>query len=154
MEKQEAIETIKDIIASLIAEMGIVVRVEVESSDTDLMFNLFTDETQSLIGRQGANLHALQLLVQQMAVKKLGYGNVPHFSIDVDDYRRKRVWFLQETTRQAIEKVKRGGQSVTLEPMPNYERRLVHAYIQEHFSDVASESSGDGSSRRVTIRVK
>ncbi len=69
MEKQEAIDTIKDIITSLTAQMEIEVRVEVEDSEVSgLMFNLHTTDTQSLIGRQGSNLHALQLLVQH-AVK-------------------------------------------------------------------------------------
>ncbi|MCC7356437.1 MAG: KH domain-containing protein [Candidatus Doudnabacteria bacterium] len=153
MDKHEAIETIKDIITSLVKQMEIEVRVEVEESEVSgLVFNLHTTDTQSLIGRQGSNLHALQLLVQQMAVKKLSYGNVPHFSIDVDDYRQKRIWFIKEMAKHAAEKVKNTGQAVTLEPMPNYERRLVHAYIQENFPEMISESTGDGSSRRTTIR--
>ncbi len=154
MEKNESIIAIQEILESIVMQMGVTVRVEVEEGEAGLVvFNVHTDETQTVIGRQGSVLHALQAVVQQIAVKRLGYGNIPHFSIDVDDYRRKRTWFLQEMTRQAIEKAKRTGQSVTLDPMPNYERRLVHTYIQEHFADVISESGGEGTSRRVTIRV-
>lgn len=149
---EQAIETIRQILTSILHQMEVQASIEVEENEASgLVFNVQSSETQSLIGRQGSHLHALQVLVQQMAVKKLGYGLVPRFSIDVDDYRRKREWFLKETARLAIEKAKREGSSVTLEPMPNYERRLIHSYIQEHFTGVSTSSTGEGNSRRVII---
>ncbi len=149
---EQAIDTIRQILASILNQMEVEASIEVEDNEVSgLVFNVQSPETQSLIGRQGSHLHALQVLVQQMAVKKLGYGLVPRFTIDVDDYRRKREWFLKETARLAIEKAKREGMSVTLEPMPNYERRLIHSYIQEHFTGVSTASTGEGSSRRVII---
>ncbi len=149
---EQAINTIQQIIASIIQQMGTVADIDVEGDETSgLVFNISTPDTQSLIGRQGSNLHALQVIVQQIAVKKLGYGSVPRFTIDIDDYRRKREWFLKETARLAIEKAKKIGQPVTLEPMPNYERRLIHSYIQEHFTGVTTTSTGEGASRRIVI---
>jgi spoIIIJ-associated protein len=155
MANQDAIETIKTLLTGILIQMGIAADIEVEDSATSgLVFNIHTQETQLLIGRQGSHLHALQVVLQQMAIKNLGYGNVPWFVIDVDDYRRKREWYLKEMARTAIEKAKRIGKPVTLEPMPNYERRLIHSYIQEHFADVTTESIGEGSSRRINIIAK
>lgn len=154
MSEQQSIETIRQIIAGILGQMGIEAEIEVEDAVTGLVFNLHSPETQSLIGRQGSHLHALQILTQQIAIKQLGFGSVPRYTIDVDDYRKKREWYLKETARQAIEKAKRLGKPVALDPMPNYERRLIHAYIQEHFADVQTDSTGDGTARRIVIRAQ
>ncbi|MCL5996264.1 MAG: hypothetical protein M1546_09435 [Chloroflexi bacterium] len=45
------------------------------------------------------------------------------------------------------------GRSITLEPMPPSERRLVHLALRDH-PRVMTESHGEGPGRRVTIRLK
>jgi len=153
MSENQSVEIIKNIITGILDHLEITAEIEIEDGATGLVFNLRSHETQSLIGRQGSHLHALQILTQQIAVKQLGFGQVPRYTIDVDDYRKKREWYLKETARQAIEKAKRLGKPVSLDPMPNYERRLIHSYIQEHFADVQTESTGEGTSRRIIINT-
>ena len=57
-----------------------------------------------------------------------------------------------ETAKQAATQAKRTERPVTLEPMPSYERRVVHAYIQNNFQDVVSESVGNDPRRRIVIK--
>jgi spoIIIJ-associated protein len=99
-------------------------------------------------------LHSLQILAQALAGKKLGGEQPFWFTLDVDDYKRKREWFLKETAKAAAEKTKMTGRAQALEPMPNYERRLVHAYLQEHYPDIESSSIGNEPYRKVVIRQK
>jgi spoIIIJ-associated protein len=104
----------------------------------------------------------LQILVQALAAKKLNSstptgasGQEPFwFTLDVDDYKRKREWFLKETAKAAFEKAKMTGRAQGLEPMPNYERRLIHAYLQEHLPEADSFSIGNEPYRKVVIRTK
>ena len=66
------IEIVKSIIAELLQKAGIAGNVEFEESITKgLVFNISSPDSFLLIGRQGATLHALQILVQALAAKKL-----------------------------------------------------------------------------------
>jgi predicted RNA-binding protein Jag len=38
--------------------------------------------------------------------------------------------------------------------MPNYERRFVHAYLQENHPEVYTESTGEDPHRKIIIRLK
>jgi spoIIIJ-associated protein len=169
------IELVKSIISELLQKGGISGKVEFEESITKgLVFNISSPDSFLLIGRQGATLHALQILVQALAAKKFNYqepaspgssrqgeaeagasqGGPFWFTLDVDDYKRKREWYLKETAKAAFEKAKMTGRAQALEPMPNYERRLIHAYLQEHHPEAESSSMGFEPYRKVVIKPK
>jgi spoIIIJ-associated protein len=149
------IEIVKNIISELLNKSGLSGSVEFEESITKgLVFNISSPDSYLLIGRQGATLHALQILVQALSAKKLQSQEPFWFTLDVDDYKRKREWFLKETAKAAADKAKMTGRAQALEPMPNYERRLVHAYLQEHEPQIESSSIGNEPYRKVVIRVK
>jgi len=155
MTDYDKIEVVKNIILEILGQAGIEANVEFEESITKgLIFNISSRESFLLIGRQGATLRALQILVQALAAKRFKDPNPFWFSIDVDDYKRKREWFLKETAQGAVEHLKRTGRTVALEPMPNYDRRIVHAYLQEHNPEVESSSIGEEPYRKVVIRLK
>jgi spoIIIJ-associated protein len=149
------IEIVKQIISELLEKCGIGGSVEFEESITKgLVFNISTNDSYLLIGRQGSTLHSFQILTQALVAKKLNSQEPFWFTIDVDDYKRKREWFLKETAKAAFEKAKMTGRAQALEPMPNYERRLIHAYLQEHFPEAESSSMDNEPYRKVVIRVK
>lgn len=148
------IETVKQIIEAILEQAGIPGKVEFEESITKgLVFNISSSDSFLLIGRQGATLHSLQILVQALAAKQLKSQEPFWFSLDVDDYKRKREWFLKETAKAAAAKAKLSGRAQALEPMPNYERRLIHAYLQEHHPEINSYSIDNEPYRRVVIEL-
>ncbi len=152
---EEYITTTTRIIQDLLNHMGLEATVDYEASLTKgNVFNITVPNPYVLIGRQGLTLHALEVVAHQIAAKELRGREPFFFSLDVDDYKRKREWFLKEMAKEAVNTVKRTDKEVRLEPMPNYERRLVHAYIQENHSEYTSESIGMGSSRRIVIKKK
>src|SRR5579884_2099393 len=115
------------------------------------IINISTRDSNLLIGQRGANLSALQYLAQAIAYKRL---QLPErFMLDVDDYRRKREWYLRETAKKAIEQIRRTHRAVMLEPMPAYERRVIHAYLSEE-REVETESVGKEPNRRIVIKPK
>lgn len=149
------IEIVLNILKDTLSKMGFAsatVSYE-ESIIKGLVFNIFCGaDSYLLIGRQGAHLHALQVLVGQMTEKKL---REPFwFTLDVDDYKMKREWFLKETARAAVEHIKKTGRPAALEPMPNFERRLIHTYIQDSFPEAESMSIDRDPYRKVVIRLK
>ena len=149
------IEIVKNTITELLEKLGVVGSVEFEESITKgLVFNISSPDSYMLIGRQGATLHCIEVLVRALSAKRLNSEEPFWFTLDVDDYKRKREWFLKETAKAAFDKAKMTGRPQGLEPMPNYERRLVHAYLQEHCPDAESYSMGDEPYRKIVIKVK
>lgn len=155
MTDYDKIEQAKNLIVELLEKMGFRANVEFEESITKgLIFNISTSDSFLLIGRQGTTLHSLQILAQALVARKFNSQTPFWFTLDVDDYMRKREWYLKETARAAVEHIKKTGRAVSLEPMPNYERRLVHAYLQENCPTVESSSMGDEPYRKIVIRLK
>jgi spoIIIJ-associated protein len=73
--------------------------------------------------------------------------------IDAESYKQRRYEALQALAHRMAENVKTKGTPFTLEPMPPYERRIVHMALANH-SAVYTESIGDGESRKVVIKPK
>lgn len=155
MTDYEKIEQVKKIITELLGYCGVKADVEFEDSITKgLVFNISSPDSYLLIGRQGSTLHSLQIIVQAIAMRRLSQEKPFFFTLDVDDYKRKREWYLKETAKQAAEQIKRTGRPLSLEPMPNYERRYVHAYLQENHPEMLSESIGNEPHRKIVIKLR
>lgn len=139
----ETIEKIKQIIEQIIARLGVEAKVSPEDSlQKGLVFNISSADSRLLIGKLGSNLQAIQLLTQAIVSKKLSDQGRIFFTLDVNEYRKNREWHLKEIVRAAAEKVKMTGRSVDLEPMPPFERRMVHAWITEQYSELETASIG------------
>src|SRR6266481_4827665 len=149
--KLEQTQQIADLIREMLARMSVDARVDVEEGMKGKIFNISSSDSNLLIGQRGANLYALQILVHSIAMRRFNLSE--RFNIDVDDYRRKREWFLRETAKRAIEEVKRTHHSVTLEAMPSYERRVIHAFLSEDWN-VETESIGSEPNRKIIIKLK
>ncbi len=151
----EISQQIQEILEGVLRQMGVVAQVGAEETlDRGLVFNITSEDSYLLIGKGGANLHALQFVVQAMARKQLKVEEPVKFTVDIDDYRKKREWYLKEAAKNAIEKVKASGHPVHMEPMSSYERRLVHSFVQEHFTEIESTSEGEEPYRKVVITLK
>ena len=70
--------------------------------------------------------------------------------IDVEGYKQRRYDALQALALRVAEQVKAKGKPFALEPMPAYERRIIHLTLADH-PDVTTESTGEGETRKVVI---
>jgi len=104
-----------------------------------------------LIGRRGYTLSALQYLVNLMVTRKLN-GQVLT-SVDVERYKRRREESLHNLALRMADRVKQTGRSITLEPMPAAERRIVHLALADD-PQVITSSIGYGEARKVGISLR
>lgn len=106
------------------------------------------EELGMLIGRRGETIGSLQYLVNLILNRKIS----EHTSVgvDVEGYRRRREESLRNLAQRVAERVTANGQSITLEPMPPNERRIVHITLADH-PDVLTVSIGEGEARKVAI---
>ncbi len=70
--------------------------------------------------------------------------------VDAGGYRERRSQSLEQVAQDAASRAKRDRRSVRLEPMPAYERRLVHLALQED-ATVATTSEGRDPLRHVVV---
>jgi spoIIIJ-associated protein len=73
--------------------------------------------------------------------------------IDVEGYKQRRASALETFAAEMAERVVSRQVPFTMEPMPPYERRIVHMALADH-GRVVTESIGQGEERKVVIRPK
>lgn len=101
-----------------------------------------------VIGRRGDTLDAIQYLTS--LVLNRGTDDHIRLTIDTENYRIKRAESLERLARKMAGKVVRYHKPMTLEPMNPYERRIIHAALQD-YRGVTTHSTGTEPGRRVVI---
>jgi len=101
-----------------------------------------------LIGRRGETLIALQYVTRLMASRDLE--RRAHIVVDIEGYRARRETMLRRLAKRMADQAMQRGRTVSLEPMPPHERRIIHLTLRNHPS-VTTESVGEGDNRKVTI---
>lgn len=104
-----------------------------------------------LIGRRGETLRAMQFLVKFIVGKRLQ--SRANLLLDVEGYQQRRYGAVTNLAQSVAKRVVATGRSITLEPMPPDERRIVHLSLAVH-PQVTTESMGEGSSRQVVVRLR
>ncbi len=154
----------RDVITNILRRMRIQARPQIEflppepdengEEDTQspvVTINLIGSDLGVLIGRRGEALTDLQYVFNLILNKKTRtWGKI---MIDVEGYRTRRKANLVNLAHRMADQVMATRQPMTLEPMPAYERRLVHIALLDH-PYIRSESFGEGEERKVTIFPK
>jgi spoIIIJ-associated protein len=138
-----------DVRASVEAQLGYELAEEGQPPPTVL--NITGDDLGILIGRRGETLRALQYLVRLMVSHRLKHWT--NLVVDVESYIVRRRHALESLALRVADQVARSGRTQALEPMPAYERRVVHVALRKH-PKVTTQSVGEGERRKVTIIPK
>ena len=112
------------------------------------VIDLAGEDSGLLIGRRGQTLQALQFLVTLIVRKELGED--VRVVLDVENYRQRRENSLRDMAAKVADRVAESKRSITLEPMPPADRRIIHTSLAQH-PGVRTESAGEGDNRKVTI---
>lgn len=131
--------------------MGLVVKIQTKLQDKNLLIDISGENMGILIGKRGQTLDSIQYLTNLVVNK----GKSPYVSITIDteNYRKRRKDTLESLAINLAKKVKQTGRSVFLEPMNPYERRIIHAVLQND-KYVKTYSEGDEPFRNVVIATK
>ena len=141
-----------DFTASMIRKMGYDVNIEIMfREDYKLGLRLNSSYSSILIGRKGKNLDALQLLVNVYA-GRLGREDI-RIILDTENYRIRREESLVRLAYNTADKVRTSRNSILLDPMNPFERRLIHTTLND-ISDVETKSEGEGLYKQVRVIYK
>lgn len=142
----------KAFVDGLLERMGIDGRAyPSENEDGQIILDIRGDDMGAVIGRRGDTLDAIQYLTSLT----INRGREDHIriAIDTEGYRAKREESLQRLARKMAAKVLKYHKNMTLEPMNPYERRIIHATLQD-YKGVTTYSTGMEPNRRVVIAIE
>ncbi|HUX43018.1 MAG TPA: RNA-binding cell elongation regulator Jag/EloR [Rectinemataceae bacterium] len=128
------------------AEVSVVFR-----EDRKLGLRIDSEHASIIIGKKGKNLDALQLLVNVYA-GRAGRDDV-RVILDSENYRIRREESLVRLAYDTAEEVRKTRQSILLEPMNPFERRIVHTTLND-IVDVTTKSEGEGLYKQVRVHFR
>ena len=141
------------VVDRLLTSMGVSAVATIGKPPADAPDTLFIeiagDDSGLLIGRRGETLRAIQFIVNLMLVQQ----DTPQQGrviLDVEHYKENRARTLRDLALRMADRVATSGRSVTLEPMPANERRVIHVTLADH-PRVSTASEGFGDTRKVSI---
>ena len=131
--------------------MSLEVSFDITEDEDAMLINMQGDNQGILIGHRGETLDALQYLTSLQVNK--GGKEYRRVTLDTEGYRAKREQTLIALAGRMANKVHKSGRRMMLEPMNPYERRILHATLQDN-PYVTTHSEGEEPNRRVVITPK
>ena len=128
--------------------MGLTLDITASYNADNVYIDINGKDSGTIIGKRGQTLDAIQYLCSLVANKNSE--NYIRVVIDAENYRAKRERTLEQLANRLADKVRKTGRSVRLEPMNPYERKVIHATLQNR-NGVTTRSEGEEPYRRVII---
>ena len=132
-------------------DMSVEISEDYQKDTGILTVNMEGEDMGVLIGKRGQTLDSLQYLVSLVVNK--GVDGYVHVKADTENYRERRKKTLENLAKNIAFKVKRTRQSVALEPMNPYERRIIHSALQNE-KYITTYSEGEEPYRKVVVALK
>lgn len=149
LSKDEVIQYAKTFIIDIAKAMNINVKIEAKKREKYIQLNLFSEKSSILIGKNGKNLEALQILLKNSILANTNFK--VNIILDVEDYKEKINKHLEYNVKKIAREVRKTGIEVKLDPMNSYERRIVHNAINE-IKGISTISEGEEPNRYIVIR--
>lgn len=147
IEEHEALEFLKEITD----KMGLSLNMKAKVGDDVVYVEMDGKDSGTIIGKRGQTLDAIQYLTS-LVINKSSEKYVK-VVIDAENYRAKRQKTLEQLANRLATKVIKTKKYVRLEPMNPYERKVIHATLQQN-PNITTRSEGEEPYRRVIIELK
>ena len=144
----EPAEALEDFLETIVEGLGLQVQVEVEEQEGLLSGRVVGEDVGLFIGRHGQTIDAVQHLAQRIVFP--GGPSPVRVVIDAGGYRERREEALRAQADDAAQEALQADRPVELDPMPPWERRVVHEYLRER-GGVETHSEGDEPERYLVV---
>lgn len=147
--KKDPVKETEKFLSQVTKQMNVEVEIKTTIEDNHVTFEMIGENIAILIGKRGQTLNALQYLAHLAINKqKEAYYTV---TIDAEGYRERRRETLESLALKMAEKAKRLNKKVALEPMPAYERKIIHSALQNE-TGISTYSDGQEPHRHIVIK--
>ncbi len=144
----EPAEALEELLEEIVDDLGLDASIEVSERGGVLSGTLDGDDVGLFIGRHGQTIDAVQHLAQRIVFPD-GPSSV-RVVIDANGYRERRAQALRAEADDAADDAISSGKPVELDPLPPFERRIVHEYLRER-GDVETHSEGNEPERFLVV---
>jgi spoIIIJ-associated protein len=135
----------------VIRNMNVQAEVEMIQEGKNVTFQIEGDKVALLIGKRGQTLNSLQYLTQLVANRHSNH--YLQITVDAENYRTRRKETLVQLAQKLAHQAVRTSKEVPLEPMPSYERKIIHAaLVNQH--RITTYSVGEEPNRHLVIAPK
>ncbi|MFF2877514.1 RNA-binding cell elongation regulator Jag/EloR [Gottfriedia sp. NPDC057991] len=154
VKKKTLIEKAYDYLLNIVKSLDETADVNFELQGTKEQTFLFTvkgDKVALIIGKRGNTLNALQFLVQTFVNRHSK--QLIHVVVDAENYRLKRKESLEILAKKTAQTVLKTRKAVSLEPMPSFERKIIHHMLTD-MPNISTKSVGQDPHRQLVIDLK
>jgi spoIIIJ-associated protein len=144
----EPVEALEELLEEVVDGLGLDAEIHIEERDGVLSGRLEGEDVGLFIGRHGQTIDAVQHLAQRIVFPD-GPSSV-RVVVDANGYRERRAEALRGEAGDAADRAVATGTSVQLDPLPPFERRIVHEYLRER-GGVETHSEGNEPERYLVI---
>ena len=139
----------KATLEKILETLGFTATIEEHQMEEGLLLEIKTEDPGRLIGRQGQTLSDLQYITNRLLFQQ--DTTAPKVMVDVGGYRTQAREALVKKAKNAADKVRRWGDTVELEPMTAFDRRVVHQALKDD-PDVETHSvEVEGSEKKAIL---
>lgn len=142
---------VSEILENILGLMALEGSFEVVEEEEFVKVTIEAQDPGRLIGYHGETLDALQHLVNLIVGR--GQKEEEKFKrvvVDVSGWRQNKEQDIARQTESWIKQVQESKQEMELEPMPAWQRRVIHSIVSET-EGITSESRGEGRDRHIVI---
>ncbi|ETI66083.1 RNA-binding cell elongation regulator Jag/EloR [Neobacillus vireti] len=144
----DPLEEAKKFLIQVSEQMGAPVEIEIKRDGKQVHFVMTGEKIALLIGKRGQTLNSLQYLTQ-LVINRFSNQYLTVI-LDAEDYRNRRSETLIQLAHRLALKAVKSGKDVPLEPMPSYERKVIHTALAEN-KRVKTFSDGSEPHRFIVI---
>lgn len=139
----------KYIVSEIIEKIGVEdFRIETSEVFPNIRLNIFSKDSNILIGKTAQTLNAIQSIVDK--ILNIEDNSDINVIIDVENYRERMVSHLKEKASILANNVKKTGKPGKMQPMVTMIRKEIHLVLKE-IKGVRSESYGNGEVKTIFV---
>jgi len=142
----------KEMLELMLGYLGFMVEIQEQDGPDGRTLQIFTAESDRLIGREGQTLDDLQYLLNRIVQKNDREGE--RIIVDVEHFRTMRNDELIHRARLVADQVRDTGAAQQLEPMNSYDRRLIHNAFKDDPNVMTWSPKDDARLKRITIKKR
>ncbi len=142
---------IKRLLEDILKAAGKEATIYISEDDDEIKVRIEGEDLAGFIGKHGKFLDTFEHFVDQ--VIRLRFDKPVRLDIDVMGYKARRAEKLLAMIERKIQYMEsKRLRSLKLNPMPRWERKIVHKIVQEHFPSYTTRSFGEEPNRRIEIK--
>ncbi|MGI8542582.1 MAG: protein jag [Aridibacter sp.] len=148
----EICQNVKNFLTEIIEDFGFELKASaVWSDDEGCLTNLSGEDVPLVLSENGEMLDAFETILFQLYGRELDRDH--RIICDADGFRQTRKSELAMMAKFAAKNVREKEKSFTFGDLNSTERRMIHLSLQNE-KDLITESVGEGSNRRLQVRLK